>query len=425
MANLAGIQPEMARQFAVEVVRALRDAGHEAYWAGGCVRDQLLGRQPKDYDVATNAQPGRVTEVFDKRRTLAIGASFGVITVLGPKRAGQIEVATFREDAGYSDGRHPDGVRYSTAKEDASRRDFTINGLFYDPLEEEVIDYVGGQDDLRLRRIRAIGDPLERFTEDKLRMLRALRFTTTYDFQLDPQTFEAVRQMADQIQVVSPERISAEMRQVLTDPRRAAGIRLLIDSGLGAAILPEVRDDQRPDAQGIERKLQVLERLDQPQFPLAFTVALWPTIGPRQAREIGERWKLANKEVDRIAWLLEHHDALDGAQHRAWSTVQRVVVAEGAEDLLKWMQAERETDGADDTDVRWCREQLARPREEIDPTPLITGADLIEHDVPRGPIYRELLEETRDAQLDQKIDSKPEALELVQQIIAGERPHTH
>ncbi len=420
MANLAGIQPEMARQFAVDVVRTLRDAGHEAYWAGGCVRDQLLGRQPKDYDVATNAQPGRVTEVFGKHRTLAIGASFGVITVLGPKRAGQIEVATFREDASYTDGRHPDGVRYSNAKEDASRRDFTINGLFYDPLEDEVIDFVGGQDDLRLRRIRAIGDPLERFTEDKLRMLRALRFTTTYDFQLDPQTFEAVRQMADQIQVVSPERISAEMRQVLTDPRRAAGIRLLIDSGLGAAILPEVRDDQRPDAQGIERKLKVLERLDQPQFPLAFTVALWPTIGARQAREIGERWKLANKEIDRIAWLLEYHDALDGAQHRAWSTVQRVIVAEGAEDLLKWMQAERETDGADDTDVRWCRAQLARPREEIDPTPLITGADLIEQDVPRGPIYRELLEQVRNAQLDQKIDSKRQALQLVNQIIAQE-----
>ena len=417
MANLAGIRPEKAREFAVEVVCTLRKAGHEAYWAGGCVRDQLLGRVPKDYDVATDAQPRRVTEVFSKRRTLAIGASFGVITVLGPKEAGQIEVATFREDAGYSDGRHPDGVRYSTAKEDASRRDFTINGLFYDPIEEEVIDYVGGQEDLRLRRIRAIGDPVERFTEDKLRMLRALRFTTTYDFQLDRKTFEAICQMADQIQVVSPERITAEMRQVMTDPRRAAGVRLLIDSGLGAAILPEVRDAEPPDAEQVARTLQVLERLDQPGFPLSFAVVLWPTIGVQQARDIGERWRLTNKETNRIAWLLEHHDALDGSQNRAWSTVQRVLVAEGAGDLLKWMQAERETDGTDNSDVCWCREQLTRPREEIDPAPLLTGADLIKHGVRRGPIYRELLERVRDAQLDELICSRQEALELVDQIV--------
>ena len=419
MANLAEVQPESARQFAVEVVRTLRQAGHEAYWAGGCVRDQLLGRLPKDYDVATDAQPQQVRKIFGKRRTLAIGASFGVITVLGPKAAGQIEVATFREDAAYSDGRHPDGVRYSTAKEDASRRDFTINGLFYDPVAEKVIDYVGGQEDLRLRRIRAIGDPLERFTEDKLRMLRALRFTTTYDFQLDPQTFLAVRQMADQIQVVSPERISAEMRQVLTDPRRAAGVRLLIDSGLGAMILPEIRDEQPPDAKRIGRTLSVLEKLDQPQFPLAFAVTLWPSISARKATEIGQRWRLANNEVNRIAWLLEHHDALENAQHRTWSAVQPIIVAEGAGDLLKWMQAERETDQKDDADVRWCHQQLARPRNEIDPAPLLTGRDLIEHGVSRGPIYRELLQRARDAQLDGKIDSKRQALDLVDQIVGN------
>ena len=418
MANIAHVQPDEARQFAVEVVCTLREAGHAAYWAGGCVRDQLLGRVPKDYDVATDAQPRQVTQVFGKRRTLAIGASFGVITVLGPKHAGQIEVATFREDAGYSDGRHPDAVRYSTAREDASRRDFTINGLFYDPVEDEVIDYVGGQEDLRLRRIRAIGDPVERFTEDKLRMLRALRFTTTYGFELDSNTYDAIRTMADQIQVVSPERITAEMRQVLTDPRRAAGVHLLIDSGLGAAILPEIRSEDPPDAERIGRTLKVLDKLDEPGFPLAFTVALWPMIGIQQVRDIGERWRLTNKETNRIAWLLEHHDALDGAQHRAWSAVQRVLVADGADDLLKWMQAERETDGTDDSTVRWCREQLARPREEIDPTPLLTGADLIQHGVSRGPIYKELLERVRNAQLDQKIGSRRAALELVDRILA-------
>ncbi len=418
MANLIAIQPEMARRFAVDLIRTLREAGYEAYWAGGCVRDQLLRREPKDYDVATEARPGQVRKLFGHRRTLAIGASFGVITVLGPKGAGQIEVATFREDAEYSDGRHPDGVRYSTAEEDASRRDFTINGLFYDPIEQRVIDYVGGREDLRLGRIRAIGNPVERFTEDKLRMLRALRFTVTFDFQLEPQTFEAIRQMADQIQVVSPERISAEMRQVLTDSRRAAGVRLLIDSGLGAAILPEVSEAAPPDAEQRERTLRVLGQLDSPGFPLAFAVVLWPSISAERAKEIGLRWRLTNKEIDRIAWLLEHHDALDGAQHRPWSSVQRTLVAEGAGDLLNWMQAERTVDGTDAADVGWCREQLARSREEIDPVPLLTGADLIKHGVPRGPIYRELLDRVRDAQLDAQIHTTADALQLADRIIA-------
>jgi poly(A) polymerase len=418
MANLAAVQPEMARRFAVEVVRTLREAGYEAYWAGGCVRDQLLQREPKDYDVATDAQPHQVRKLFGHRRTLAVGASFGVITVLGPKGAGQIEVATFREDAGYSDGRHPDGVRYSTAEEDASRRDFTINGLFYDPIEQRVIDYVGGREDLRLGRIRAIGNAAERFTEDKLRMLRALRFTVTFNFQLEPQTFEAIRRMADQIQVVSPERISAEMRQVLTDSRRAAGVRLLIDSGLGAAILPEVSQAASPGAEQREHTLRVLGQLDRPGFALAFAVVLWPSISAAGAKEIGLRWRLTNKEIDRIVWLLEHHDALDGAPHRAWSSVQRTLVAEGAADLLNWMQAECAVDGADASDVAWCREQLDRPREEIDPVPLLTGADLIKHGIPRGPIYRELLDRVRDAQLDAQVHSAAEALQLVDRTIA-------
>src|SRR6187431_2793035 len=170
------IDPKLAREFAVEVVRRLREAGLQALWAGGCVRDQLMGQLPKDYDVATDAAPERVREIFGQRRTLAIGAAFGVITVLGPKGAGQIDVATFRRDAAYSDGRHPDAVTFTDAEHDAQRRDFTINGVFYDPLEDRVIDYVGGQEDLTRRVIRAIGDPLARIAEDKLRMLRAVRF---------------------------------------------------------------------------------------------------------------------------------------------------------------------------------------------------------------------------------------------------------
>jgi tRNA nucleotidyltransferase/poly(A) polymerase len=190
--------PQEQRRFAVEVVRKLRNAGFEAFWAGGCVRDKLLGRTPKDYDVATNATPPQIRELFGRRRTLAIGAAFGVITVIGPKSAGMIEVATFREDAAYSDGRHPDHVTFSSAREDAARRDFTINGLFYDPLDDRVIDFVGGQEDLALRRIRAIGNPRERIAEDKLRLLRAVRFSATFDFALEEGTRAAIREMADQ-----------------------------------------------------------------------------------------------------------------------------------------------------------------------------------------------------------------------------------
>ena len=177
--------PDDQRRFAIEVVRRLQAAGFMAYWAGGCVRDQLLGRTPKDYDVATNAMPEQVRELFGRRRTLAIGAAFGVYSVIGPKAAGTVEVTTFRRDAAYSDGRHPDSVTFSTAEEDASRRDFTINGLFYDPTERRVIDFVGGQEDLAVGLIRAIGNARDRFAEDKLRMLRAVRFAAAFDFTLD------------------------------------------------------------------------------------------------------------------------------------------------------------------------------------------------------------------------------------------------
>src|SRR5437762_5960893 len=216
---MAAVDAQLARQFAVDVVRRLRESGHQSLWAGGCVRDQLMGQLPKDYDVATDAVPDRVRDVFGRRRTLAIGASFGVITVLGPEGAGQIDVATFRRDADYSDGRHPDAVTFSDAEHDAQRRDFTINGLFYDPLAEQVIDYVAGQDDLQRRVIRAIGEPLRRIAEDKLRMLRAVRFAARFDFALDEATRAAIVQQAHELIIVSAERVAAELRMNLTHAR--------------------------------------------------------------------------------------------------------------------------------------------------------------------------------------------------------------
>ena len=232
--------PKEQRRFAFEVVRQLRGAGFEAYWAGGCVRDQLLGRTPKDYDVATNAMPDQVRTLFGRRRTLAIGAAFGVIAVIGPKAAGMVEVTTFRRDAAYSDGRHPDSVAFSTAEEDASRRDFTINGLFYDPIDQRVIDYVGGQQDLAAKHLRAIGNARERFAEDKLRMLRAVRFAATFALTLDDETRAAIVEMAAEIHVVSPERIAMEMRRLLADSSRAIGVWLMLETKLAEQLLPEI-----------------------------------------------------------------------------------------------------------------------------------------------------------------------------------------
>ncbi|MGH7200793.1 MAG: CCA tRNA nucleotidyltransferase, partial [Planctomycetaceae bacterium] len=200
-------------EFALEVVRRLREAGHQALWAGGCVRDLLLGREPQDYDVATDAVPETVRDLFGRRRTLAVGASFGVIIVRGPQS--EVEVATFRTDLGYSDGRRPDAVAFSTPQEDAQRRDFTINGMFYDPIAERIIDYVGGEEDLKRRIIRAIGRPEDRMAEDKLRMLRAVRFAARFDFAIDPATLTAIQQQARELVIVSAERIAAEMRHIL------------------------------------------------------------------------------------------------------------------------------------------------------------------------------------------------------------------
>jgi tRNA nucleotidyltransferase/poly(A) polymerase len=416
---MPNLLPAKQRQFAVDVVRRLRAAGFEAYWAGGCVRDQLLGQTPKDYDVATDAAPPEIRRVFGRRRTLAIGAAFGVITVLGPRGAGQIEVATFRCDDEYSDGRHPDRVRFSTAREDAARRDFTINGLFYDPIEEKVIDFVGGQEDLRRQVIRAIGDPHERFREDKLRMLRAVRFSARFDFPLEEETLAAIRQMADQITVVSPERIGMEMRQILVAPTRGHAVRLLVDTGLAAVILPEIVPADQADRRRLDDALAVMVRLDRPGFPLALAALLYPVVDAGEAEQLGKRWRLSNQETDRVCWLVEHTAALEGAASKPWSELQRLLVAEGIDDLLALSEAIALARGAETSDIAWCRAKLAEPREVLDPPPLLTGDDLIQHGVPTGPSYRILLRRVRDAQLDRQIQTKADALALVDRLLEG------
>jgi tRNA nucleotidyltransferase/poly(A) polymerase len=399
------------REFALDVVKKLRVAGYESLWAGGCVRDQLLKLEPKDYDVATSAKPEEIRELFGKRRTLAIGASFGVITVLGPRSAGQIEVATFRTDAAYSDGRHPDSVTFTNAEEDARRRDFTINGLFYDPVAEQVVDYVGGQADLADRLIRAIGDPDLRFGEDKLRMLRAVRFAATFGFRIEDETFGAIGKMAADITTVSAERIGGELRRMLLDANRRTALELLRETGLLAHVLPEVA---ALDASSWQETLRVSAELNEPTLPLALAALLHQVQEDGVAGSVGRRLRYTTKEAERTGWLLSQLATVADARNLYWPRLQRVLVHDGAAELMALREA---IAGPEDPELVFCRERLAWPTERLNPTPLLDGSDLIAHGLSPGRQFAALLEQIRDAQLTGQIASRDDALQFVDRLL--------
>lgn len=435
------------REFAVDVVRRLEAADYEAYWAGGCVRDFLLGRQAQDYDVATSARPEEVRRLFGHRRTLAVGASFGVIIVRGPKEAGDVEVATFRTEGPYLDGRRPEHVTFSSAEEDARRRDFTINGIFYDPVKQRVLDFIGGEKDLAAGIVRAIGDPWARMREDKLRLLRAVRFAATLDFRLDEDTAEAVQAMAEQLLVVSAERIAQEMRRMLIERHRKRAMQLAYELGLLTAIIPELQSvaatcGSDPDTGPWERTLRMLNLLQDPSFELAAAVLFHSIAAPgRQGgpdstatettgangveveqaqhgaaavRDICRRLRFSNKEGNHIAWLVGHqHDLLDAVNMRP-SRLKRLIGHALFDDLLALMRASLLAVGGSMDPVLYCEKYRRQtPESEINPRPLITGDDLIAEGITQGPHFKVLLDEARDAQLDGEINSKEEALELV------------
>jgi poly(A) polymerase len=436
------------REFAVTVVKRLREAGHQALWAGGCVRDERLGLTPKDYDVATDARPEDVRALF--RRTIAVGMSFGVVEVLGPKTDEgylKVQVATFRSDVSYSDGRHPDQVVFSSAREDALRRDFTINGMFFDPLENQLIDFVGGQQDLDARVLRAIGDPGTRFAEDKLRLLRAVRIATRFDFRIDPATAAAIRSMAGQITVVSEERVADELRKQLACTQRARGMNLLHDLGLAAVILPEIVPmkglPQGPPGAATgdlwDHVLRVLDLLgaDVP-FTLAFaallhdvgkprTVGRTPDrytfyyhehVGCRLASEICLRLKLSNAERERIEWLVEKHQVLCDARQMRTSKLKMLLVHPGIGELLALHRADALASGRGVEHVEYCEFLLQQwSQEDLNPAPLLTGHDLTRHGLEPGPLFKRLLDAVREAQLEGTVTTPKEALELVDRLL--------
>jgi poly(A) polymerase len=438
------------REFAIWVVKQLQEAGHQALWAGGCVRDELLSLLPKDYDVATSATPEQVRKLF--RRSVAVGASFGVMEVLGPRDNPEpltVEVATFRADVSYSDGRHPDQVVFASPREDALRRDFTINGMFFNPLTGELVDYVGGQADLAARLLRAIGDPELRFAEDKLRLLRGVRIAARFQLNIDPATRAAIQKMASQIAVVSAERIANELRQILVHPHRVCGINTLNELGLAAAILPEIvpmrglpqGPPHAPKGDLWDHVMRVLELLGpDPSFPLAmaallhdigkprtvvrtadrYTFYFHEHVGCRMAVEIAERLRLSNAERDRIAWLVEKHQILADARGMRTSKLKTILVHPGIRELLELHRADALASGHPADHVDYCEFLLKEwSTEDLDPPPLLTGHDLTRHGLSPGPLYKKLLDAVREAQLDGTIQTAKEAMEMVDRQIAG------
>ncbi len=448
--------PMTPRAFALQVVETLQRAGYIAYWAGGCVRDQLLGLEPKDYDVATNATPPQICALFPRRNE--IGVSFGVVQVIGPRGPdGQwltVEVATFRSDLGYSDGRRPDAVVFATPQEDARRRDFTINGMFFDPVRHLLIDYVGGQADLQAKILRAIGDPYQRFAEDKLRILRALRLAARFELTVDPATLQAARRMAPQITVVAAERIADELRKIFADPHRGRGLRLLQEFQLLEPLFPEMvqlwatrHPADAVHATNWEHTVAVVDQLPATaSFCLAFAAMLHrvcapsddcssaqpaapsvpPSPGATQAKSdpamlICKRLRLSNAETQQIAWLVRHQTALLQARTAPPHRWRPLLAHPAAAELIQLHRAIAEADRLPSLeDVAYC-EHLLRTLSpaELDPPPLVTGSDLLAMGLPPGPTIKRLLEQVRQRQWDGELRSKAEALAWVQQQLKG------
>jgi poly(A) polymerase len=454
--------PQATPQFeaALRIIQALRSAGHQAYLAGGCVRDLLLGRAPADYDVATSATPDVVLEMFP--RTFAVGAHFGVVLV-APEYADAgfvTEVATFRSDGAYSDGRHPDAVQYTTsAEEDVKRRDFTINGLLLDPfgvgapsldllrgphvVREAVVDFVGGRADLESGMIRAIGPAESRFEEDRLRMLRAVRFAARFGFELEPQTLRAIRALAPRIHSVSRERIRDEITRMLTEGRARRAFELLAETGLLKEVLPEIENMKgveqppqfHPEGDVWTHTLMLLEQLEPGcSMTLAWGALLHdvgkpPTfrvapdrirfdghveVGVAMAAEICSHFRFSNDETRQILALIENHMRFADAEQMKPSTLKRFFRLERFDEHLALhrmdvLASNRNLHTWEFVHDRW----QSMPEETVRPRPLITGRELIAAGYAPGAGFRDMLRAAEDAQLEGSARTVEEALRLV------------
>ncbi len=442
------LSSDKARQ-ATRIVQTLRERGYSAYLAGGCVRDLLLGREAADFDVATSATPQEVMRLFPQ--TYAVGAQFGVvlIPIAGDAHEGEsggynIEVATFRSDGAYSDGRHPDQVQFSSeARLDVQRRDFTINGLLLDPITQEVLDFVGGRRDLEGGIIRSIGEPRRRFAEDKLRLLRAVRFAARFGYTIEDKTFAAIRELAAQIHQVSQERIRDEILKMLTEGRARRAFELLDQTGLLEQVLPEIKRMQgvqqppqfHPEGDVWVHTLMLLEGLPAgssrtlalgallhdvgkpPTFRLAEDRIRFDehdAVGTRMAEDICRRYRLSNDETEQVCSLVANHMRFGNVRRMKESTLKRFFRLPRFEEHLELHRLDCMASHRDLELYDFAREKLSSlPAEQIRPRPLITGHDLIAAGYSPGPQFKELLAAVEDAQLEGKISTKEEAMELV------------
>ncbi len=442
----------MLKAFATSIIQTLRQRGFQAYLVGGCVRDLLLNREPADYDVATSATPAQVMEIFPD--TYAVGAQFGVVLVPAPPEhqtvgeetvaAKTVEVATFRSDLGYSDGRHPDEVRFSQdPREDVARRDFTINGMLLDPLTNEVLDYVGGREDLEAGIVRTIGDPERRFSEDKLRMLRAIRFATRFGYQIDAETMGAIQHQAHEIQVVSRERVRDELTKMLTEGHARQAFLLLDESGLLKAVLPEISimkgvqqpAEFHPEGDVFVHTLLLLDHLPHPCPPtLAWGALLHDVgkpatfrvapdrirfddhvdVGVKIAEEICERLRFSSSETAQVLALVENHMRFGHVSRMKESTLKRFIRMPNFDEHLALHRADSLASHGNLSTYDFILGKLAEiPPEKIRPAALITGDDLISAGYAPGPRFREILESVEDAQLEGRLASHDAALDFV------------
>jgi poly(A) polymerase len=442
-----------AGAFAEHICQTLRSAGYQAYFVGGCVRDILLHREPADYDVATNATPERVEEIFPN--SLMVGAKFGVVVAMQEPAASDepenapatVEVATFRSDIGYSDGRHPDQVVYAkSAQEDVQRRDFTINGLLLDPQTNEVLDYVGGQDDLRAGVIRAIGRAEDRFREDKLRMLRGVRFAARFGYTIEPETMRAIQKLAPEINQVSAERLRDELTKLLTEGAARRGFELLDETDLLPHLLPEISRMKavqqppqfHPEGDVWIHTLLMLEGLPPHSSPtLAWGVLLHdvgkpptftPPSGPNgrirfdrhvevgtvMAEQICQRLRFSNDETAQIASLVANHLKFKDVPQMKRSTLKRFVRLDRFDEHMELHRLDCSSSHRNLDNYEFTRRFLAEtPPEQVRPVRLLTGDDLIGLGFRPGPEFRKILDAAEDAQLEGSFSTHDDALAWV------------
>jgi poly(A) polymerase len=459
----------VSKSHAISIVRALRERDYEAYLCGGCVRDLLLSREPADYDVASSATPSEVMRIFPQ--TYAVGAQFGVVLVppssvtpvppvvhdskhRGHREHGGepaafnddvVEVATFRSDIGYSDGRHPDEVRFTRdARQDVQRRDFTINGLLLDPISNEVLDYVGGQEDLKAGIVRAIGDPELRFTEDKLRMLRAVRFAARFIYVIEAKTLTAIQKFAPQIEQVSRERVRDELSKMLTEGQARRAFVLLDETGLLREVLPEIAamkgveqpPQYHPEGDVFVHTLLLLDKLPHPcPATLAWGALLHdvgkpPTfrvapdrirfdghvdVGVKMGEEICRRLRFSNEDTSQILALIDNHMRFGQTFQMSQATLKRFMRLPRFEEHLELHRLDCEASHRNLSAYDFLREKLREiPEEDIRPRPLLGGDDLIAAGYEPGPRFKEILVAVEDGQLEGRLQNSAEALQFVQ-----------